>query len=61
MATEQKHKVKLTAQEMMLIKTSVENTAFVGKISEAITKIKKKMTPPQEKAPIRNINETARP
>lgn len=60
MATEKKYKVKLTAQEMMLIKTSVERTAYAGKISESITKIKKKMTPPQEKAPVHNINETAR-
>jgi hypothetical protein len=58
---EQKYKVKLTALEMSLIKTSVEQTAYSGKISESITKIKKKMTPPQEKAPVRNINETARP
>jgi hypothetical protein len=58
---EQKYKVKLTALEMSLIKTSVEQTAYSGKISESITKIKKKMTPPQEKAPVHDINETARP
>lgn len=52
---EQKYKVKLTELEMNLIKTSVEQTAYAGKISETITKIKKKMTPPQEKAPIHVI------
>ncbi len=56
---EQKYKVKLTAQEMLLIKTSVEQTAYAGKISESVTKIKKKMTPPEPKAPVHDIKEGA--
>jgi hypothetical protein len=54
---ETKYKIKLTAQEMNLIKQSVEATAYAGKISEAVTKIKKKMTPPQPKAPVHVLNE----
>ncbi len=58
MATE-KFKVKLSAGEMQLIKTSVEQTAYAGKISEQVTKIKKKMTPPKTKAPVHDIKEGA--
>lgn len=54
---EQKYKVKFTAAEMELIKQSVEQTAYAGAISEAVTKIKKKMTPPQPKAPVHVLNE----
>jgi hypothetical protein len=53
----EKYKVKLTAQEMTLIKTSIEQTAYAGKISEAVTKIKKKMSPPKPKAPVHILSE----
>ncbi len=56
---EQKYKVKLTAQEMLLIKTSIEQTAYAGAISESVTKIKKKMIPPEPKAPVHDIKEGA--
>jgi len=54
MATE-KYKIKLTANEMQVIKASVEQTSYTGKFSEMITKIKKKMTPPEPKAPVVDI------
>ena len=52
-------KVKLTADEMQVIKASVEATSYAGQFSEMITKIKKKMTPPQQKAPVTDINQQA--
>jgi hypothetical protein len=55
--TEQKYKVKLTAQEMTLIKTSIEQTAYAGAISETVTKIKKKLTPPKPTAPVHVLKE----
>ena len=54
---QQKFKVKLTADEMQVIKASVEATSYAGQFSEMITKIKKKMIPPQEKAPVHDIKE----
>ena len=54
---ESKYKIKLTAEEMNLIKQSIEATAYAGKISEAVTRIKKKMTPPQPKAPVHVLSE----
>lgn len=56
MATE-KYKVKLTADEMRVIKASIEATSYAGKFSEMITKIKKKMIVPQPKAEIHDIKE----
>jgi hypothetical protein len=56
----EKYKVKLTADEMRIIKASIEATSYAGKFSEMITKIKKKMTPPQEKAPVHDIKEGAK-
>ncbi len=58
MAT-QKYKIKLTADEMQVIKASVEQTSYAGQFSEMITKIKKKMTPPEPKAPVHDIKEGA--
>ena len=40
---EKKHKIRLTESEMNVILQSVNETAFLGKFSEAVTKIKKKM------------------
>ena len=57
--TTEKYKVKLTADEMQIIKASVEATSYAGKFSEMITKIKKKMIPPQPKAPVHDIKEGA--
>ena len=57
--TTEKYKVKLTADEMRIIKASVEATSYQGKFSEAVTKIKKKMTPPEPKAPVHDIKEGA--
>jgi hypothetical protein len=56
----EKYKIKLTADEMQVIKASVEATSYAGKFSEMITKIKKKMTPPQPKAPVTDIKEGAK-
>ncbi len=53
----QKYKIKLTADEMQVIKASVEATSYAGKFSEMITKIKKKMTVPEPKAPVHDIKE----
>lgn len=58
MATE-KYKVKLTADEMRVIKASIEATSYAGKFSEMITKLKKKMIVPQPKAPVHDIKEGA--
>jgi len=59
MASE-KYKIKLSADEMRVIKASVEQTSYTGKFSEMITKIKKKMTPPEPKAPVHDIKEGAK-
>lgn len=59
MASE-KYKIKLTADEMRVIKASIEATSYAGKFSEMITKIKKKMTPPAPKAPVHDIKEGAK-
>jgi len=53
---QQKFKVKLTADEMQVIKASVEATSYTGQFSEMITKIKRKMTPPQQKADVTDIS-----
>ena len=55
----QKYKVKLSADEMRIIKASVEQTSYAGKFSEMVTKIKRKMTPPEPKAPVHDIKEGA--
>lgn len=44
MSDNSKHKVKLSEIEMRMIKESVENTAYLGRHSETVSKIKKKMT-----------------
>ena len=54
---EQKYKMKLTADEMTLIKTSIEQTAYAGKFSEMISRIKKKMTVPEPKADVTDIHQ----
>ncbi len=56
----EKFKVKLTADEMRVIKASIEATSYAGKFSEMVTKIKKKMTPPESKAPVHDIKEGAK-
>jgi len=38
-----KHKIKLTEDEMNIILQSISETAFLGKFSEAVSKLKKKM------------------
>lgn len=58
MAT-QKYKIKLTADEMQVIKASIEATSYAGQFSEMITKIKKKMIPPEAKAPVHDIKKGA--
>lgn len=39
---DKKYKRKFSADEMSVILQSVENTAFLGKFSESVTRIKKK-------------------
>ena len=43
MAGNTKHKIRVTEDEMGAYLQSVENTAFLGKFSEMVTKMKKKM------------------
>lgn len=54
-----KHKIKLSETEMQCILESVENTAYLGKHSDMISKVRKKMTIKKPKTDIVNIKEQA--